>query len=153
MSEIKEKSAVAAATAATETDNESTEIITQAVEKVKFPYSGNDKYAKAIAQNVIAVLGNFCRQNEEFARAVLRGESSENCIKAIANQIKGKQSVSDIEVYQKAVEFYFPGAVIENRMTIHMSKYDLEDSETAAPQAPPKAKKSIDLSLDSLLDW
>ena len=98
-----------------------------------------------------AALEDFCRQNEEFARAVLDGGTFDECLAAVAKQISGKQHISDIAVYQKAVEFYFPGAVIESRMTIHMSKYDLE--EPTAAEAPQKKKKSIDLSLDSLLDW
>ena len=128
-------------------------IIENAVEKVRTGYKGNDKYARAIASETLLVLENFCRQNEEFCRAVLDGGMAEECITVIAKQISGKKSVSDLEVYQKAVEYYFPGAVIENRMTIHMSRYELGDNDRAAAQPVQKEKKSIDLSLDSLIDW
>lgn len=153
MNTDKKRSAPGAATPETEIDNESKKIITRAVEKVKTVYVGNDRYAKAIASDVSAALADFCRQDEEFARAVSDGGTYDECLAAVVKQISGKQHISDLAVYQKAVEFYFPGAVIENRMTIHMSKYDLEEPESTAAQAPPKAKKSIDLSLDSLLDW
>ena len=110
----------------------------------------NDKYAKAIAEPVKEALRGFCKQQEEFARAVLDGDV-EQCILSAAKKISGKQSVSDLEVYQTAVEYYFPGAVIENKMTIHMSRYELTEDEPTAAQ--PETPKSIELSLDSLLDW
>lgn len=147
MDDKKERSAPGAATPETEIDNESKRIITRAVEKVKTVYSGKDRYAKAIAFDVSAALTDFCRQDEEFARAVSDGGTYDECLAAVVKQISGKQHISDLAVYQKAVEFYFPGAVIENRMTIHMSRYELDETELPAP------KKSIDLSLDSLLDW
>lgn len=130
--------------------NDSDEIITRAVEKVKTPYSGNDRYAKAVAPEVSAALESFCRQDEEFARAVLDGGTLGECLTVVAKEISGKQHISDIAVYQKAVEFYFPGAVIENKMTIHMSRFEIDGSESEPKPAP---EKSIDLSLDSLLDW
>ena len=153
MDEKKERTAIGAGTPQAESDNNTNDIITRAVEKVKTVYVGKNRYAKAIAPEVSASLESFCRQSGEFSRAVLDGGTFGDCLTAISKKISGKHSVSDIEVYQKAVEFYFPGAVIESRMTIHMSKYDLEEPESTAAQSPPKAKKSIDLSLDSLLDW
>ncbi len=156
----KEKSAVGMSVPATERDNSTTEIITCAVEKVKTVYNGKDKYAKVIAEPVSKALQDFCKQEEEFARAVLDGGSIGDCINAIVKKISGKQAVSDLDVYQAAVEYYFPGAVIQCRMTVHMSEYDLEsDNPEQKPSIPehteekPEQKKSLDLSLDSLLDW
>lgn len=150
MSNIKEKSAVGAATPATEKDiNISSEnIISSAVEKVKTKINSKDRYAKVIVEPVSEALQDFCRQEEEFARAVLDGGSIEDCISAIVKKISGKQAVSDLEVYQVAAEYYFPGAVVEFRMQIHMSKYELQE-----PASDLEQQQSIDLSLDSLLDW
>lgn len=103
-----------------------------------------DKYAKAIAEPVKEALRGFCKQQEEFARAVLDGDV-EQCILSAAKKISGKRSVSDLDVYQTAVEYYFPGAVIECKMVLHMSRYEAEEE--------PEQPKSIDLSLDSLFDW
>lgn len=46
------------------------------------------------------------------------------------------------------MQFWFPGAIVEYKMTIRMSEYEVE--EEAAPE--PK-QQDISLSLDSLLDW
>lgn len=104
-----------------------------------------DKCAKAILQPVALALQSFCEQSDEFTRAVLDGGSLEDCISHAVKQIGSKQAVSDLDVFQSAVEFYFPGAVIECKMVLHMSRYETEEE--------PEQPKSIDLSLDSLLDW
>ena len=104
-----------------------------------------DKCAKAISQPVALALQSFCEQSDEFTRAVLDGGSLEECIGYAVKQIGSKPAVSDLDVFQSAVEFYFPGAVIECKMVLHMSRYEAEEE--------PEQPKSIDLSLDSLLDW
>ena len=82
---------------------------------------------RVIAGPTAEALIEFCRQNEEFAQAVVQGKSFENCVKAVARNIGS--ACSDLTVYQKAVEFYFPGAVVEFRMNIKMSKYEDEQSD------------------------
>lgn len=144
MNDTKEKSAVRAGTLATEIENDSTDIITRAIEKINTCGKFKDRYASVIAEPVKRALQEFCRQEEEFARAVIDGGSAEDCINTVAKDISKKQAVSDPEVFQTAAEYYFPGAVIEYRMVIHMSKYEFEK---------PEQKKSINLSLNSLLDW
>ena len=145
----KNKTAPAAATAETEKGKYTTDSITQAVQKIKVGATAKfkNRYAEAIAGAVLKILEEFCTQEEEFARAVMDGADVQTCIEAIADLIKKKQSVSDVEVFQHAAEFYFPGAVVECRMQIHMSAYDIGSSE------PSASSKTIDLSLDSLIDW
>lgn len=108
-----------------------------------------DKYADAIAEPVKETLKEFCRQQEEFARAVIDGDV-EQCILSVSKKISGKRAVSDLEVYQAAVEYFFPGAKVEFKMLIHMSEYDIESAPDPVSEQP---KKSLDLSLDSLIDW
>lgn len=145
------KSAVGVGAPATEKEINSENIITQAIEKIN---SCNPKtsgrYASAIAEPVKKALAQFCTQQEEFSRAVLDGGTTEDCINAVVKRITGKTSVSDLDVYQAAAEFFFPGAKIEFRMLLHMSEYELLEDKTPEPEQP---KRSIDLSLDSLLDW
>lgn len=145
------KSAVGVGAPATEKEINSENIITQAIEKIN---SCNPKtsgrYASAIAEPVKKALAQFCTQQEEFSRAVLDGGTTEDCINAVVKRITGKTSVSDLDVYQAAAEFFFPGAKIEFRMLLHMSEYELIEDKTPEPEQP---KRSIDLSLDSLLDW
>ncbi len=79
---------------------------------------------RAIAKPTADALLTFCKQNDEFAQAVVQGKSFEDCVKTVAKNIGN--ACSDLTVYQKAVEFYFPGAVVEFKMNIKMSKYEDE---------------------------
>lgn len=125
--------------------NISTDIISSAQAKIKSYDAKKIKgqVAKAIAKPTAKALCTFCKQSEEFARAVIDNDKGfEVCLAEISKGIGS--SVSDIDVYQKAVEFYFPGAKVEFRMLIHMSEYETDK---------PEPKQAVSLSLDSLLDW
>lgn len=154
MNDIKEKSAPETVISETEIENNSNEIITCAVEKINPKLKKINKYAAVIAEPTAKALHGFCRQSEEFARAVVETDKTfQDCLETITKDIG--RAVSDIEVYQKAVEFFFPGAKVEFKMIIHMSEYEFND-EPSAPAEPvpePEQKKDIDLSLGGLLDW
>lgn len=147
------KTAVGVATPATEIDKQSTDIINQAIEKINPKSIKNaNRYMKVVAEPVAKALHGFCRQSEEFARAITETDVTfQECLEAITKGIG--QALSDIDTYQRAVEYYFPGAKIEFKMTIRMSEYDLEEPESRTAKPEPALKKNIDLSLDSLLDW
>ena len=155
MNDIKEKSAPEMAISETEIENNSNEIITRAVEKINPKLKKLNKYAAVIAEPTAKALHGFCKQSEEFARAVVETDKTfQDCLETITKDIG--RAVSDIEVYQKAVEFFFPGAKVEFKMIIHMSEYEMQDNEPSAPAEPvpePEQKKDIDLSLGGLLDW
>ena len=68
----------------------------------------------------------FCRQDGEFAQAVVQGGSFQGCMAAVAKGVGS--SISDLEAYKRAVAYYFPRAGI--RMTM---KIDLCDSVKDAP--------------------
>lgn len=106
-----------------------------------------NKYGNVVGSPVLNTLKDFCRQNEEFALAVLQTDKTiQQCVE---HTVKGvKQSISDIEVYSKAVKFYFPGATIRFSMTIDLGDGGFSNSDTQ-----PSKTDSIDLSLDSLLDF
>jgi hypothetical protein len=92
----------------------------------------------AVSTAVVQALKDFCSQNSEFERAVLDGESVDKCIEST---IKGAgSSISDLEVYKKAVAFYFKGATVRMTLTI-----DLGDEGYS--------NDKIELGLDSLLDF
>lgn len=147
------KTAVGVVTPATEIDKQSTDIINQAIEKIDPKSIKNaNRYMKVVAEPVAKALHGFCRQSEEFARAITETDVTfQECLEAITKGIG--QALSDIDTYQRAVEYYFPGAKIEFKMTIRMSEYDLEEPESRTAKPEPALKKNIDLSLDSLLDW
>ncbi len=82
--------------------------------------SGNKE--RVIAVPTADALINFCKQNDEFAQAVVQGKSFAECVK---HNCKGiEHACSDIEVYRKAAGFYFPGAVVDFQMSIRMSQYE-----------------------------
>lgn len=72
----------------------------------------------AMKRAVKETLLDFCRQNEEFAQAVVQGGSFPDCMTAVAKGVGG--SISDLEAYKKAVSFYFPGAKINMQMLIQL---------------------------------
>lgn len=100
----------------------------QAIEKLDREYKSGkyDQYAHIMKKDVLAVLKDFCQQDEEFAQAVVDGGTFENCMKAVAKNCG--HGLSDLEAYIRAVQFYFPGAGIQMQM-----KIDLCDSVKDAP--------------------
>ena len=121
----------------------------KAVNKLKgeFKKAEFGRYGKVVGEPVLKTLKEFCNHNEEFALAVLQTDKTiQQCVEYTVKDVK--QSISDIEVYSKAVEFYFPGATIRFSMTIDLGDGGFSNSET--PQEQPD---NINLSLDSLLDF
>lgn len=149
MSDIK-KSAGGVATPSAEITNNSTSIIEQAKAKIKVSDEKKlGRYEKAVNSATAAALRSFCEQSEEFARAVIDGKSYDECLKTSCKGIG--VAISDLDMFTRAAQFYFPGVRISYTMTLHMSEYELEDEPAAA--APKAEKTDIALSLDSLLDW
>ena len=134
--------------------NNTTSIISQAVEKInrKEKPEKNDMFAAAIGEHIKKALTTFCEQNEEFARAVLDGGSANECIKSVADKIRTRRTVSDFDVYQLAVKYYFPVAVVDFVMKIRMSEFEPKAEQTEQTEQTEQ-KTALDLSLDSLLDW
>lgn len=152
--EDKKITAVGETEAAAEVNN-TTSIISQAVEKIncKDKPEKNDMFAVAIGEHIKKALATFCEQNEEFARAVLDGGSANECIKSVADKIRTRKSVSDFDVYQLAVKYYFPVAVVDFIMKIRMSEYEPKAEQTEVKAEQTEQKTALDLSLDGLLDW
>lgn len=73
---------------------------------------------KAMCGAVFAAIKDFCLQDEEFAQAVVQGGTFANCMKAVAKGVGS--SISDLEAYIKAVQFYFPGAEVKMQLTIDL---------------------------------
>ena len=101
---------------------------------------------RAMAGETRATLETFCRQDEEFAQAIVQGGSFADCMKAVAKGVGN--SISDLEAYRKAVQFYFPGAEIRMVMTIDLigaAAGPAEEPEVGKSAAP---EKSTGLMLD-----
>ncbi len=81
---------------------------------------------------------DFCRQNVEFAQAVAQGGSFADCMSAVAKGVGS--SISDLEAYKRAVEFYFPGARINMQMLIQM------EPDAEPPAVPDSGGILLDFS-------
>lgn len=92
----------------------------KALKKLEEEYkSGSfDKYANIMKSAVKDTIADFCRQDDEFAQAVVQGGSFTDCMKAVAKSCG--TGISDLEAYRRAVRFYFPGAEIRFQMTIDL---------------------------------
>lgn len=97
-----------------------------------------DMKISAMMEAVHDALVEFCRQTEEFAQAVVQGGSFEQCMGAVAKGVGN--SISDLDAYRRAVQFYFPGADIRVKMTVNL----MASVEENAPQ-PAAAPVVLDL--------
>ena len=94
---------------------------------------------KVMLSAVKSALINFCRQESEFAQAILESKKSlKECMTAVAKDCGN--SISDLEAYRRAVQFYFPGADIEFKMTIDL-----------CASVGGKEKEPVSISLMNLL--
>ena len=73
---------------------------------------------KVMEPAVRAALENFVGQDEEFAQAIVQGGTFSDCMKKVAAGVG--TSISDLDAYRRAVQFYFPGAEVRMQMTIDL---------------------------------
>lgn len=97
-----------------------------------------NRYINAIAKPVHDALVEFCTQNNEFAQAVVQGESFLKCMESVVKGISN--SISDLDAYRRAVQFYFPGADIRFKMEINLCA-----SVQVDEPAPERDALSLDL--------
>ncbi len=111
-----------------------------------------DRYASAMKGAVCDALDGFCRQDGEFAQAVVQGGTFEDCMKAVAKNCGS--SISDLEAFRRAVQFYFPGADVRFQMSVNLCASVEAEEPTAEPpkepEQPPKAGRKI-LDLEDFL--
>ena len=127
-----------------------------AIEKIKKEANGAklSQKGKAVSSAVIKALSDFCKQNSEFAQAV--EQSSKSVADCIESTVKNcGNSISDLEVFRKAVSFYFPGATVKCTMTIDVGDggFSNAEPEEVAEESAIEEPKKLCLELDSLLDF
>ncbi len=96
------------------------------------------RHAAVMAAPVAEALKDFCRQDGEFAQAVVQGGSFKDCMEKVAE--KCGSALSDLEAYRRAVRFYFPGAQVRFRMELDL----VGDAGESAGQSR-REKKLLDL--------
>lgn len=106
------------------------------------------RHETEVKNAVLRTICKFCEQNAEFKQAIEQSDKSfANCLKAT---VKGAgTSLEDLDVYKRAVAFYFPGADIKCTMTLDLGDNGFSNSETFTGTDSGK----LQLDLDSLLDF
>ena len=105
------------------------------------------KKEKVMAPAVLVAIKDFCKQEPEFAQAVVQGGTFAECMKKVAAGVGN--SISDLEAYSKAVQFYFPGAKVQMALTIDLIGDAAGDSAPMvqpAQVAAPKATMTLNLA-------
>lgn len=101
-----------------------------------------DRYASAMKELICEKLCIFCKQDSEFAQAVVQGGAFADCMKAVA---KGCGSaLSDEEAIRRAVRFYFPGAGVKFHMELNLCA-DVENEAVDEAPAISASPKILDL--------
>lgn len=109
------------------------------------------QYQRAVAPETTKALMEFCKQEPEFEQAIEQSGVDFQC--CLDKVIKGVgESISDLEVYTKAVKFYFSTATVHFHMTVDLSG-DNGHIESPITMTQSKPKSSLSLSLDELLDF
>lgn len=113
------------------------EFVSKAVEKIESGIAAVKGQKENVVKRPVAdALISFCRQQEEFAQAVV--QSDKTFADCVAHVVKGcGNALSDIEAYRKAVGFWFPGAVVDMVLTIRMSEFE-EPEKEAVPEVLPE---------------
>lgn len=118
------------------------------MDKSYFDVHPKGRHAQAIAKPTADALMEFCRQEPEFEQAIEQsGKSFDDCLQAITKNIGS--AISDLEIYTRAVKFYFPVAAVRFHMTIDLCG----DNGAADPPITQHKSEPMQLSLDSLLDF
>lgn len=104
------------------------------------------RHETEVKNAVLRTICKFCEQNAEFKQAIEQSDKSfANCLKAT---VKGAgTSLEDLDVYKRAVAFYFPGADIKCTMTLDLGDGGFSNETTEADCG------KLQLDLDSLLDF
>lgn len=106
---------------------------------------------KAMASAVRKALEDFCRQEPEFAQAIVQGGSFADCMATVAQGVGS--SISDSEAFAKAARFYFPGCRV--RVVMEIDLIGDTGDESGRPMTAPTgdAGKKVAVELLDLADF
>lgn len=125
----------------------------KAIEKLENEFKQAGKMSakgQAVAGFVLNALKEFCRQNSEFAQAVVQCDKTvKECIEYTVKECKN--SISDNELYRRAAQFYFPNAEVHVMVTIDLGDNGFSNKQTE--QNGESKPNVLGISLDGLLDF
>lgn len=109
---------------------------------------------KAMAGAVRKALEDFCRQEPEFAQAIVQGGSFKDCMASVAKGVGS--SISDSEAFARAARFYFPGSRVRVVMEIDLVGDAREETANGSQREPlqkPESEKKVAVKLLDLSDF
>lgn len=114
----------------------------QALKKIQAEYKSGkyDRYGQVMKADVLRQIEDFIEQDDEFAQAVVKGGTFEDCMKAVAKSCG--QALSDVEAYRRAAAFYFPGAKVKMQLTIDLIGDAAKEPEPYTPKHAAEEKPS-----------
>ena len=99
------------------------------LEKELADIKNSDRKINVVKTPVTETLIGFCRQDEEFAQAIVQSDKTlGDCLREVMGGVGN--AISDIETYRSAVQFYFPGSDIRMTMTIDLCASVKDDDDT-----------------------
>ena len=107
------------------------------------------RHEEVMKRAVRDALAEFCRQDAEFAQAVVQGGSFADCMKAVAKGVGS--SISDLEAYVRAVRFFFPGAGVDVKMTINLTA-DVDGEDPSTPLRSAQDDKNAESKAGVIID-
>lgn len=121
------------------------DIIAIAIEKIKKEtenFKGN-RYAEAVHQEVSETLINFCKQNIQLADVITKTKRtmSDCCAECVKDVKNGK--LSDLEVYKRAVGFYFPNSEVSMIMAVQLGEAPGEEYINKEPEVKKADKPAV----------
>lgn len=106
------------------------------------------RHETEVKNAVLRTICKFCEQNAEFKQAIEQSDKSFfDCLTATVKNAGA--SLEDLDVYKRAVAFYFPGADIKCTMTLDLGDGGFSNNEMSTDKDSGK----LQLDLDSLLDF
>lgn len=114
-------------------EEEMEKYLEKAIAKIEEEYKSGkyDRYANAMKAEVKKALLSFVSQDEELAQAVVQGGSFDECMKAVATNCGSH--ISDLTAFERAVQFYFPGARVRYQMSVDL----IGDAGESGPSGRP----------------
>lgn len=106
-----------------------------------------NRYSKVMAGPVKKQLVAFCEQEPEFAQVVALGGSFKECMEAVTKGVRS--SISDVDAYERAVRFYFPGSRIRFQLTVDLvgdAAGDIAEPGEAHVEDKPRAGIVLNLA-------
>ena len=96
-----------------------TDLAIQKLEKELADIKNSDQKINVVKKPVTETLIGFCKQDEEFAQAIVQSEKTlGDCLKEVMGGVGN--AISDIDTYRKVAQYYFPGSDIRMTMTIDL---------------------------------